>query len=279
MPSVNDPIPIAPTPSNRGRGRGRGRASINGGRGIGRGISRIGRLSTGATAAVADDGTVTAEIELGGGVVDASAEQEQEGEQEGDGDKIDDSKLVDEADNDSDTNTDNGDNNDIEEKIESALDSEEALKSSSKKIKDSSSSSSSSASGADADADADTGVSMEICDDETAAVTDSVNDTGEPPVIAPTTPVIIERSHPLFGLWSGSFDVRGVNGKNFNHVFTVINLVTVILDITIVVIVTVIIIITVVIIAIPPISSLISLLLFHLISYHHCSTCSTLSFS
>ena len=218
MPSVNDPIPIAPTPSNRGRGRGRGRASINGGRGIGRGISRIGRLSTGATAAVADDGTVTAETELGGGVVDASAEQEQEGEgeQEGDGDKVDDSKLVDEADNDSDTNTDNGDNNDIEEKIESALDSEEALKSSVKKIKDSSSSSS--ATGADADADADTGVSMEICDDETAAITDSVNDTGEPAVIAPTTPVIIERSHPLFGLWSGSFDVRGVNGKNCDRI-------------------------------------------------------------
>jgi hypothetical protein len=36
-------------------------------------------------------------------------------------------------------------------------------------------------------------------------------------VTSSANPVVLDRSHPLFGLWNGSFDVRGPNGENYVH--------------------------------------------------------------
>jgi hypothetical protein len=33
-------------------------------------------------------------------------------------------------------------------------------------------------------------------------------------VTSSANPVVLDRSHPLFGLWNGSFDVRGPNGES-----------------------------------------------------------------
>ena len=47
--------------------------------------------------------------------------------------------------------------------------------------------------------------------DATAAACDDV-------VVKPAGPVLLNRSHPLFGLWTGSFDVRGTNGTT-QHIY------------------------------------------------------------
>ena len=45
-----------------------------------------------------------------------------------------------------------------------------------------------------------------------ACSTDATAATSDDVIIKSAGPVLLSRSHPLFGLWSGSFDVRGTNG-------------------------------------------------------------------
>lgn len=52
--------------------------------------------------------------------------------------------------------------------------------------------------------------------DNDACSTDATAATFDDVIIKSAGPVLLNRSHPLFGLWSGSFDVRGTNGNVLN---------------------------------------------------------------
>ena len=171
VPSPSDPIPVSASHSGRGRGRGRGRSLTSISRGIGRGVSRGGRVTTSAadvcslnTDIIASDQEHSAE-HAADMYMDVEI-NEQEGE-EGD-----ESRLCDDMFDNEDTN------GDAEEMIDAVIES--------------------------ADSSA------------TAIVADSISmdASGNSIIDLPisNSPVFIQRSHPLFGLWTGSFDVRGVNG-------------------------------------------------------------------
>lgn len=67
------------------------------------------------------------------------------------------------------------------------------------------------------DAKLDVDVSTTVVEtDNDACSTDATAATFDDVVIKSAGPVLLNRSHPLFGLWSGSFDVRGTNGNEFN---------------------------------------------------------------
>jgi hypothetical protein len=192
VPSPNDPVPV-PVVSHSGRGRGRGRGRLSSG-GRGARTSRGGRISTATSqlSAVSTDLDVSGEAGEVGEAGEASLELEEgdvdQGEQEEKEEKSGDSKSADG----SDINTEG----DIDDKIESTVDTatEPTVKEETAVTTDTT--------------DAADGLSMDICDGEGTDATI----TSESAVPVSTTPVIIERDHPLFGLWTGSFDVRGVNG-------------------------------------------------------------------
>jgi hypothetical protein len=48
--------------------------------------------------------------------------------------------------------------------------------------------------------------------DNDACSTDATAAASDDAVVKSAGPVLLNRSHPLFGLWTGSFDVRGTNG-------------------------------------------------------------------
>lgn len=184
VPSVNDPTPTAINTCGRGRGRGRGRASSTG-RGIGRGIGRGGRLSPvalhttdGDEEALVIEQTVNAE-----NVNTLTVENETEGNKE----------LQTESDK-RDTETDvTMDLKDASSKLEHV---DVALAADMKP--------NSPFSNAEMEADV---ITIDATGSYTASAFDEL-------VTSSANPVVLDRSHLLFGLWNGSFDVRGPNGEN-----------------------------------------------------------------
>ena len=208
VPSPNDPIPLPiqavshSVGSGRGRGRGRGRTSASGGRGVNR-VSRGGRISSSSLSAGDDAvaGEHSSEQDLG----EASAELVIKGiegdvdlgevdlEKFGEGGEMGDSKSADGY-NDSDVTDSGSVGGSVEDAVNSAV--EGALSSETIIAAD------------DGDAGDGDAVSMDVCDDDSAAAEESTAPRS-------VTPVVIEREHPLFGLWTGSFDVRGLNGEKY----------------------------------------------------------------
>jgi hypothetical protein len=210
VPSPSDPFPIAPNPASRGRGRGRGRLPTNNGRGTGRGVGRGVRASSDclqiqATAGNGDPETSTnnekqIDLEDGGedgadvgneeidalvsGDFDDAPADLEDGEDyaaeldtaipDGDGDSKDHKSTEEEAD------FDHVDVNDLQN-IEGK----------------------------------DIAVRMITNSNDSMTVPDaSATHQLVPSSISSSSSsaVLVERTHPLFGLWTGTFDVMGATG-------------------------------------------------------------------
>lgn len=184
VPSVNDPTPTAINTCGRGRGRGRGRASSTG-RGIGRGIGRGGRLSPVALHTTdGDEEALVREQTLNTENVNSSTvEIETEGKKEL---QIESEKR----DTETDVTMDLKDASSKLEHVDVALAADVKLNSP--------------FSNAEMEADVTT---IDATGSDTASAFDEL-------VTSSANPVVLDRSHPLFGLWNGSFDVRGPNGEN-----------------------------------------------------------------
>lgn len=189
IPSVNDPTPTASNSCGRGRGRGRGRAS-SAGRGIGRGIGRGGRLSPIASHTLDGDEEVLAvgqthitEDANGVGLLESEANDEKE---------LVGKDLVSESDKQGAETNIASEPKDASSELESE----------------------------DAGAVADVILKSPFAVPETEADITMIDATGSDTasafdelVTSSANPVVLDRSHPLFGLWNGSFDVRGPNGE------------------------------------------------------------------
>lgn len=180
VPSPSDPVPVVPSHSGRGRGRGRGRASTSSVRGVGRGISRSGNIiATAAQVSLVDSDVIVSEQEYSTETaIDVDMEVEIAGHEAEEGD---DNKLVDEI---LDVDDPHAHNGDVEEMIEAAIDP--------------------------ADSSA-TVLAADVATTDTSE--DIATGNADSGIAVCNAPVVIERTHPLFGLWTGTFDVRGVNGK------------------------------------------------------------------
>ena len=193
IPSPSDPIPLAISTTGRGRGRGRGRASSSGGRGSGRGVLRGGRTTIMTSNRPDLEGDISVAVQ-NQKASDVTSHPEDFGKPAVSSDNA----CEDLADKNSETgknaklmisNYDTGrmssvtadnDNDESDDILDTTLEADFST------------------TAVETDNDA-------CSTDATAATLDDV-------VIKSAGPVLLNRSHPLFGLWSGSFDVRGTNG-------------------------------------------------------------------
>lgn len=193
IPSPNDPIPVPISTTGRGRGRGRGRASSSGGRGSGRGVARGGRTSISSSSRPGSEGETSASVQH-----EKASDVTTYPEDFGQSASVGETTCEDSADQNSEmeknaelivSNYDTGrlssveadnDNDESEDVLDTTLEADASI------------------TAAETDND--------VCStDATAAAFDDV-------VVKSAGPVLLNRSHPLFGLWTGSFDVRGTNG-------------------------------------------------------------------
>jgi hypothetical protein len=177
------------TTCGRGRGRGRGRTS-GCGRGVGRGIGRGGRLSPVALHTQdGDEEILVIEQTIDTENINSSSTEIENNEEKGVPGK--DAQLE-------------SDKQDIETDVTAELkdassEVEHEETSSTVDVKPNSPF-------ANTEMEADV-VTIDATGSDTASAFDEL-------VTSSANPVVLDRSHPLFGLWNGSFDVRGPNGEN-----------------------------------------------------------------
>jgi hypothetical protein len=187
IPSPNSPavVVVAPT-SGRGRGRGRGRVSSGGGRGTGRVVAEssvtplVDQLHPDVDVVKIEAETI---VDSSNGLISPKPENSDSGKNT--------TELTEDTEKPSDENHDESasnlmaaesDQDEPDSALNLSIDPEVTLGAAEIKV------------GA-----------VSNTNEESGAVTD------EP--VRTSTPVTIDRNHPLFGLWDGTFDVRGANGE------------------------------------------------------------------
>lgn len=215
VPSPSDPFPIGPNPASRGRGRGRGRVLTSNGRGTGRGVGRGVRASSDC---------LQIQVPAGNGDPETSISNEKQLDLE-DGGKV--GADVGNEETDASVSGDFEDAPvDLEDGEDYAAELDTAIPDGDGDSKDHKSTNDDETDFDQVDVNnlqniegKDPAIRMiNNCDSLTAPDASATYQLVPSSSLSSSAAVFVERSHPLFGLWTGTFDVMGATGE-FKYVY------------------------------------------------------------